>query len=170
MATTLRTQPVSWGLKVYHGSIHLQTQEPLKFIDFTDQLAEVVRDSGIRTGLVNVQTRHTTTAVMVNENEPLLQEDMRRILERLAPQDRAYLHDDFSVRTVNMCPDEEKNGHSHCKAMFLRTSEILNVAQGELQLGQWQRVFLIELDRPKKRTVSVLVMGEGAPASMAARL
>ncbi len=149
-------------LKVRHYSIALETQERLQFVDFTEQLATVVRDSGVLTGFANVQTRHTTTAVIVNENEPLLQEDMRRILERLAPQDRAYRHDDFSIRTANMCPDEEKNGHSHCKAMFLRTSETLNVAQGELQLGQWQRVFLIELDRGRKRTVSVLVMGEGA--------
>ena len=150
------------SLRVHHDSIALETQERLQFLDFTEQLAEVVRNSGVVTGLVNVQTRHTTTAVMVNENEPLLQEDMRRMLERLAPQDRSYRHDDFSVRTVNMCPDEEKNGHSHCKAVFLRTSETLNVARGELQLGQWQRVFLIELDGRKIRTVSVLVMGEGA--------
>jgi len=149
-------------LGAYHDWIHLRTEAPLQFVDFTDQLTQVVRDSRICTGFVNVQTRHTTTAVMVNENEPLLLEDMRSILERLAPHDRPYQHDDFSVRTVNMCPDEEKNGHSHCKAIFLRTSETLNIAQGELQLGQWQRVFLIELDRPKKRTVSVLVMGEGA--------
>ena len=149
-------------LSAYHDSICLETEAPLQFVDFTKQLAAVVRASGIRTGFVNVQTRHTTAAVMVNENEPLLQEDMRRILERLAPPHRAYRHDNFSIRTVNLCPDEEKNGHSHCKAMFLRTSETLNVAQGELQLGQWQRVFLIELDRGKKRTVSVLVMGERA--------
>ena len=150
------------SLKVCHHLIALETQERLHFVDFTEQLATVVRNSGVLNGFVNVQTRHTTTAVMVNENEPLLQEDMRTILERLAPQHRAYRHDDFRIRTVNLCPDEDKNGHSHCKAMFLRASETLNVAQGELQLGQWQRVFLIELDRGKKRTVSVLVMGEGA--------
>ena len=150
------------SLGAYHGSICLNTDAPLQFLDFTERLAEVVRDSRIRTGFVNVQTKHTTTAVMVNENEPLLLEDMRRTLERLAPRGHLYQHDDFNVRTVNMCPDEQKNGHSHCKAMFLRTSETLNVAQGELQLGQWQRVFLIELDRAKKRTVSVLIMGEEA--------
>ena len=150
------------SLSAYHGSICLQTEAPLQFVDFTRELAEVVRDSRIRTGFVNIQTRHTTTAVMINENEPLLLKDMKRILESLAPRSRPYQHDDFSVRTVNMCPDEEMNGHSHCKAMFLRTSETLNVAQGELQLGQWQKVFLIELDRAKKRTVSVLVMGEEA--------
>ncbi len=148
-------------LRVRHHSIVLETQKRLQFVDFTEQLATVVRNSGILIGFANVQTRHTTTAVMVNENEPLLQEDMRRILGRLAPRDRPYRHDDFSIRTVNMCPDEDKNGHSHCQAMFLRTSETLNVAQGKLQLGQWQRVFLIELDRGKRRTVSVAVIGTG---------
>jgi secondary thiamine-phosphate synthase enzyme len=148
-------------LGAYHDAIFLQTKARLQFMDFTEQLVAVVRRSGIRTGFANVQTRHTTTAVMVNENEPLLQEDMRRVLERLAPHDLAYQHDDFSIRTVNVCADEEKNGHAHCKAMFLRASENLNVAQGELQLGRWQRVFLIELDRGKKRTVSVTVIGTG---------
>jgi secondary thiamine-phosphate synthase enzyme len=149
-----------YPLGAYHDSISLQTEAPLQFVDFTERLAEVVRDSRIRTGLVNIQTRHTTTAVMVNENEPLLLEDIREILERLAPHDRPYRHDDFSVRTVNMGLDEPSNGHSHCKAVFLRTSETMNVAQGQLQFGQWQRAFLIELDGPKKRTISVLVMGE----------
>jgi secondary thiamine-phosphate synthase enzyme len=166
MSTTLDTVIMSGErlgrLKVRHHLIALETQERLQFVDFTEQLATIVRESGVFTGFVNVQTRHTTTAMMVNENEPLLQEDMRSILESLAPQHRAYRHDDFGIRTVNLCPDEEKNGHSHCKAMFLKASETLNVAQGELQLGQWQRVFLIELDRGKRRTVSVLVMGEGA--------
>ena len=164
--TTRTPAALRWhsSLSTYHESICLETEAPLQFVDFTEQLAQVVRDSRIRTGFVNVQTRHTTTAVMVNENEPLLLEDMRRILERLAPNDRPYQHDDFSVRTVNMCPDEERNGHSHCKAMFLRASETLNVVGGALQLGQWQRIFLVELDRPKKRAVSILVMGVGTGA------
>ena len=67
----------------------------------------------------------------------------------------------FSVRTVNMCPDEQKNGHSHCKAMFLRTSETLNLADGIVQLGQWQRIFLLELDSARKRSVSVMIIGSG---------
>jgi secondary thiamine-phosphate synthase enzyme len=124
---------------------------------------EVVRRSGIGDGLVNIQTRHTTTAVMVNEHEPLLLEDMKQTLERLACRTSAYRHDDFTVRTVNMCPDEEKNGHSHCKAMFLRASETLNLSEGRVQLGQWQRIFLIELDRGKRRTLSVTVMGTETP-------
>ena len=147
-------------LSTCHESLRIETSECLEFADITERVAECVRYSGIRNGLVNVQTRHTTTAILVGEREPLLIEDLKRTLESLAPHKGAYRHDDFSVRTVNMCPDEEKNGHSHCKALFLRSSECLNVVDGEMDLGQWQRIFLVELDRARSRTVSVMIVGE----------
>ena len=144
---------------IEHGAIHLETEECLQFIDITERIVELVEDSGIQNGIVNVQTRHTTTAIIVNENEPLLLKDMRQTLERLAPRDIDYGHNDFSIRTVNMQPEETENGHSHCKAMFLRTSETLNLTDGVIQLGRWQRVFLLELDGARRRSVSVVVMG-----------
>lgn len=146
-------------LRAHRESICVETRERLEFIDITDQVAAVVRGSGVRQGFVNVQTRHTTTAILVSEHEPLLMEDLKRTLERVAPCHVEYRHDDFSVRTVNMCPDEEKNGHAHCKALFLRSSECLNVIEGRLDLGQWQRIFLLELDRARARTVSVMILG-----------
>jgi secondary thiamine-phosphate synthase enzyme len=147
-------------LNTHHESLRIETRESLEFADITERVAECVRFSGIRDGFVNVQTRHTTTAILVGEHEPLLIEDLKRTLESLAPHKGTYRHDDFSVRTVNMCPDEEKNGHSHCKALFLRSSECLNIVDGKMHLGQWQRIFLIELDRARSRTVSVMVVGE----------
>jgi secondary thiamine-phosphate synthase enzyme len=62
---------------------------------------------------------------------------------------------------VNLTPDERLNGYAHCQALLLPTTATLNVADGRLQLGCWQRVFLVELDGPRSREVSVLVMGEG---------
>ncbi len=156
----LTTASLEARLTTYHESLRFVTRECLEFVDITERVAECVRYSGIRNGFVNVQTRHTTTAILVGEHEPLLVEDLKRTLDVLAPHKGTYRHDDFSVRTVNMCPDEEKNGHSHCKAMFLRSSECLNIVDGEMDLGQWQRIFLIELDRARSRTVSVMVMGE----------
>jgi secondary thiamine-phosphate synthase enzyme len=147
-------------LNTYHEALRIETREALEFTDITDRVAECVRHSGIQDGVVNVQTRHTTTAILVGEHEPLLIEDLKRTLESLAPRKGTYRHDDFSVRTVNMCPDEEKNGHSHCKALFLRSSECLNIVDGEMDLGQWQRIFLVELDRARSRTVSVMILGE----------
>jgi secondary thiamine-phosphate synthase enzyme len=160
MMTATVTERVNTALKVYHELIPLETRESLQFIDLTEQFIELVRRSGVRNGFANIQTRHTTTAVMINENEPLLIQDMKKVLQRLAPHDGTYHHDNFEVRTTNLCADEEKNGHAHCKAMFLKTSESVNIVDGRVQLGRWQRVFFLELDRAKKRTASVMVIGQ----------
>jgi secondary thiamine-phosphate synthase enzyme len=146
-------------IKTYHESISLKTQECLQFIDLTDVVIKLVEKSAVQNGFVNIQTKHTTTAILVNEHEPLLLEDMKKVLERMVPQDIIYQHNDFGIRTVNMGPDENENGHSHCKALLLRTSETLNIVDGKIQLGLWQRVFFIELDRARDRNVSVMVMG-----------
>ena len=91
-------------------------------------------------------------------------EDMKKTLECLAPREKRYGHDDFDVRTVNMEVGEQPNGHAHCKALLLRTSETLNIVDGQLRLGRWQRIFFIELDRSRPRTVSVMVMGAAEAA------
>lgn len=127
----------------------------------TDDVCKTVLDSGVKFGLVNIQSMHTTASVVVNENEPLLHEDLKRHLDDLLPIDHTlYRHDDFAVRTVNMCDDECANGHAHCKALHLPTSVTLNIVDGEVQLGRWQRIFFIELDRSRPRRMQVLVLGD----------
>ncbi len=147
------------ALKICHHLIRLEPRECLEFIDLTDSLTTLVKESAIWNGILNIQTRHTTTAIIVNENEPLLLEDIKRVLKKLAPRHLDYQHDDFTIRTANMVPGEHKNGHSHCKAIFLKTSETLNIAGGAIQLGQWQRVLFLELDGSRQRTVSVTALG-----------
>ena len=133
------------------GTIHVTTTQPTEFVDLTDRLERLVADAGFRFGILNVQTLHTTTAVVVNEHEPLLLADFQALLEAAAPGDGRYSHDDTTVRTVNMTDAERPNGHAHCRALLLPSSACLNVAQGRLRLGQWQRVFLVELDGPRER-------------------
>jgi secondary thiamine-phosphate synthase enzyme len=148
------------SLPVMHYRLELQTSEPLQFVDLTERIAELVRLSGVQAGMVGVQTRHTTTGIVINEHEPLLLDDMKRLLERLVPEDDPYQHDDFDIRTVNLTPDERRNGYAHCRALFLRASETVNVASGQLQLGRWQRIFMLELDGPRQREISVMILGE----------
>ncbi len=152
-------EKISAGLRAHHDEIRVKTSECLQFIDLTSHIANIVARSGIRHGMVNVQTKHTTTALIVNENEPLLLNDLKRMLDSYAPRDGEYEHNDFS-RRVDIPPDEPANGHSHCKALFLPASMMLNVADGKLQLGRWQSLFLIELDEARERSVSVLVLGQ----------
>lgn len=157
--TSAASVPATAGFRFHHAVLRCTTREPSEFLDLTERVLHEVRASGIRHGTVNVQTRHTTTAVVINENEPLLLDDLREMLERLVPAHGAYRHDCFEVRTVNLTPGERVNGHSHARAFTLGTSETLNLVDGEVQLGRWQRILLVELDGGREREVSLTVLG-----------
>ncbi len=144
----------------HHASLHVATTHPTEFIDVTDRLETLVADAGLRFGILNVQTLHTTTAVVVNEHEPLLLNDFLALLEATAPATNRYQHDDTTLRTVNLTDAERPNGHAHCRALLLPSSACLNVTSGRLLLGRWQRVFLVELDGPRERELSVVLFGE----------
>lgn len=139
--------------------LQVETTSPRGFIDITERLAAIVERSGVVNGTLTVQTRHTTTAVVVNEHEPLLFEDLLAMLERMAPRDMGYAHDDLARRTVNLTPRERRNGHAHCQALLLPPAVTLVVESARLALGRWQRVFLVELDGPQSRELAVLVTG-----------
>jgi len=140
--------------------LKIKTKKGPQFIDITEDIVDFINKSGIKDGLAAICSQHTTAAVKVNENEPLLIEDMTKFLEKLAPVNGAYNHNDFKRRTVNMCAGECANGHSHCQHLLLSTSETLPIIAGKLQLGAWQRIFLVELDHARERQVIVQVIGE----------
>lgn len=142
-----------------HTTIQLTTRQPTEFIDITERLQRVVAEAGLRSAILNVQTLHTTTAILVNEHEPLLLTDFEDILEAAAPIYRRYRHDDARLRTVNVMADERRNGHAHCRALLLPSSACLNVTHGRLMLGTWQRVFFVELDGARERQLSVMILG-----------
>lgn len=142
-----------------HGTIRFWTDATPAFVDITDELTRFLVSSRVCVGMMNVQTMHTTTAIVVNEHEPLLTSDFETMLERLVPRAVVYAHDDMP-RRMGVPADEPRNGHAHCRALLLPTSASLNIVDGRLALGRWQRVFLVELDGPRKRDVSVVLMGE----------
>ncbi len=146
-------------MKVHREIISRTASRELEFIDITDEVQDIVARAGITEGMALVFSRHTTAAVKINENEPLLLGDMARFLQRIAPKDGDYKHNDFVVRTENMTEEECPNGHAHCQHLLLGASETIPVVDGELMLGRWQRIFLIELDRPRERNVVVQVQG-----------
>ena len=84
-------------------------------------------------------------------------EDLADRLDRWAPRCDAYRHDDVSRRVVNVGPDERVNGHAHCRAALLRSSESVPVVGGALCLGRWQRVLLAEFDGPQTREIMVML-------------
>jgi len=144
---------------VRHVVISVETHSPLEFVDITAAVSDAVGEVGLTEGLVLAQTRHTTTGLLINEHEPLLFADLEALFERVAPASAAYAHDDLSRRTVNIAPGERRNGHAHCRAALLRTSECVIVTGGRLHLGRWQRVFLVEFDGGQQREVSLTLLG-----------
>jgi secondary thiamine-phosphate synthase enzyme len=140
--------------------VQLRTDKAFQVVDLTELLAERVRRARIATGLASLQVLHTTAALLVNENEPLLIQDLERTLERLSPRKQRYAHDDFS-RREDVAAAERVNGHAHCKAMTLAPSICLHVAAGRLVLGSWQRILLVELDGAQERRLTVVILGMG---------
>jgi secondary thiamine-phosphate synthase enzyme len=136
-----------------------RTRYATEFIDLTDRIQNIIDESGIRNGQVTVFTQHTTAAIRLNENEPELLRDFVSFLERVAPSAGYYRHNDFAVRTVNMTDDECANAHAHCRQLLMAASETIPIADGDMCLGRWQRIFLVELDHARERSVIVQVLG-----------
>ena len=140
--------------------LKVKTECAPQFIDITEWVANCVADSEISNGFAVVFSKHTTAAVKINENEPLLLEDMTEFLEKISPRENGYQHNNFEIRTVNMTADESPNAHAHLQHLLLGTSETVPVIEGEMQFGTYQSVFFIELDHPRNREVMVQVVGE----------
>jgi secondary thiamine-phosphate synthase enzyme len=139
------------------SQISVTTRHAREFIDLTNLVAEHVESTGVKSGLVVVASKHTTAAIVVNEHEPELLKDLDAFLGILAPESATYAHNE-----VPCGPEEHPNGHAHCQALLLNASVSLPIVRGRLTLGRYQRVFLVELDHSRPRTVHVLVMGSGS--------
>ena len=121
--------------------------------EITDDVARIVRESGIRTGLCTVMIRHTSASLVIYENaDPSARADLHQFFERLVPED-----EDYYVHTMEGSDDTT----SHLRMVLTRTSESVPVAQGRLTLGTWQGIFLFEHRRaPHVREVVVSVVGD----------
>jgi secondary thiamine-phosphate synthase enzyme len=150
-------------VRVFQQERALRTAGGLSVRDITDEVNEAVRASGIANGIACVYSPHTTCCVRVNEFENGFLEDFADMLKRLVPTERYYAHDDWDRRTENLGAERTDfgNGHAHCMAMLLGTAgESIPVADGALQLGTWQRVLFLELDRERDRRWVVQVVGD----------
>ena len=147
----------------YAETLEYQTEHALQFIDITADIQDFVTRSGVQFGQLAIISNHTTAAIVLNEHEPLLLNDMARVLSRIAPAGDYYEHNDFSIRTVNMHDGEPANGHAHCQHLFLGASETVPIHEGAAHLGQWQSLFLVELDHARPRGVFVQAIGAAAP-------
>lgn len=148
-------KPTGIEISINHLSFSTSSED---FLDITDDVEQIVRSSGIRNGFAQIYSQHTTAAIRINEHEPLLMSDFKRLLDRIAPCDGNYDDNQLDQRG-GVSPDEPRNGRAHCQHLLLSSSESVPIIEGRLSLGQWQRVFLVELDSPRQRQVTVEVVG-----------
>lgn len=140
--------------------LHFRTESGNEFLDLTETVRQVVARAGVRHGQVTVYTPHTTTSVVINESETGFLNDFRRVLTMVVPHDGYYEHDDWELRTENVQEDEFINGHAHCRQLLVGTaSATIPVVEGEVLLGQWQRVLFVELDQARDRRVVIHAQG-----------
>jgi secondary thiamine-phosphate synthase enzyme len=135
---------------VHAGLLRLRTDGNGEVVDLTEGVATIVERSGVRSGVAVVFAVGSTVAVTTMEYEPGAVADLRDLLERLAPAGGDYRHNALN---------DDTNGHAHLRAALLGPSESIPIVDGELGLGTWQQVVLVDLDdRARERVVSVHVL------------
>lgn len=136
----------------YQKEIVVNTKGHRDLHDLTRDVAQIVSESRIRTGVAQVFNVGSTGALGTIEYEPGLVEDLPSILDKLIPPSRHYGHEQAW---------HDGNGHSHLQATLLGPSLTVPVAGGRLVLGTWQQIFHLECDvKPRRRSIVVTVMGE----------
>ncbi len=135
---------------IIKDSLVINSRTRFQIIDITPYINEKIDKSPVSSGLINIFTKHTTSAIIINENEAGLGCDIQNILYDLIPENNNYSHDII-----------DHNAHSHLKSLFLSPQETVPIVDGHMDLGTWQSVFFIELDGPRsKRKVDLTIMGE----------
>jgi len=137
-------------VKVRTEYLTFHTRTHRAYVHITPQVEQIVRNSGVREGMVLVSAMHITAGVYVNDNEAGLIEDIDGWLESLAPFRQDYRHHQTG----------EDNGDSHLKALLIHHEVIVPITAGKLDFGPWQRIFYAEFDGQRDKRVIVKVMGE----------
>jgi len=125
----------------------IQTKTQTELIDITDSVRAAVKETGITDGICVISTRHSTGSIIINENESGLKKDILGMFENLVPENKSYAHNQI-----------DNNAHAHLRAVLLGMSETVPVEDGHIVLGTWQRIFFVELDGPRRRSVNIKIV------------
>jgi secondary thiamine-phosphate synthase enzyme len=136
-------------LKFLFEEMNISTSNRTELIDITDKVEGFVNDSDIKNGICLVSSLHSTTAVILNENERGLMNDITRKIDQEFPKNAGWSHDRI-----------DNNADAHLASTFIGPSRTLPIKDGRLLRGTWQNIFFLELDGPRNRRIVVEVLGE----------
>ena len=137
-------------MKSYTKYLWFNTKKKKEIVPISDEIAQAVKESGVREGFAFVSAMHITAGMVVNDNEPGIWRDIDKWLENLAPQRADYEHHHTG----------ESNADSHLKNILVHHQVIVPVTDGKLDLGPWQQVFYCEFDGQRRKRAIIKVMGE----------
>lgn len=121
--------------------IILNTDKKVELINITSRINEIIIKNNIHEGLVNISTTHTTSAIIINEDEPGLKKDIINFFDNIVPEDD-YFHDKI-----------DNNARSHLKSILSTQNQTLPIKNTKLNLGTWQSIFFMEFDGPRKSRI-----------------
>lgn len=148
------TQPAAPGFRIFNRIVDWITNDRLQLINITERINEIVQKSGIRDGIVHLQSLHTTTAVFINEWQDALLHDVRTFLEDIVSRERGWRHNDPEFSDC-----ERRNADSHLRGMLMGQTLCLQVRNASVLLGTWQSIIFAEFDGPRSRSLAVQVCG-----------
>jgi secondary thiamine-phosphate synthase enzyme len=137
-------------MKSYREELWFETKTKRAYLNITPQVDAVVRKSSVREGLVLVNAMHITASVYINDDEPGLLRDYDDFLERLAPHEARYRHNETG----------EDNGDAHVKRQVMGREVVVAITDGKLDFGPWEQIFYGEFDGCRRKRVLVKVIGE----------
>lgn len=142
------------GYKVFNRIVDWITSERMELLNITERINEIVRRSGIRDGIVHLQSLHTTTAVFINEWQDALLQDVKAFLNQIVSRDQYWKHNDSQLSDC-----ERNNADSHLRGMLMGQTLCLQVRNASVLLGTWQSIIFAEFDGPRTRCIAVQVSG-----------
>src|SRR5256886_8510554 len=141
-------------LKVARKTFTMLSEHRTQILDITKTIRDVMLSADIKEGILLVNSLHTTCALFVNEFQGALVEDLKAMIETLVAENGSYRHDDPRYSDC-----ERGNAHSHLRAALLGRSVAIGLNNGELTLGRFQSIIFAEFDGPRKREITVQVIG-----------
>ncbi|MGQ0693959.1 MAG: secondary thiamine-phosphate synthase enzyme YjbQ [Nitrospiraceae bacterium] len=137
-------------MKSYREELWFETRTRGAYLNITPQVEAVVKKSRVQEGLVLVNAMHITASVYINDDEQGLLQDYDEFLERLAPHQACYRHNDTG----------EDNGDAHLKRQVMGREVVVAITEGKLDFGPWEKIFYGEFDGRRRKRVLVKVIGE----------
>ncbi|BDB98047.1 secondary thiamine-phosphate synthase enzyme YjbQ [Saccharolobus caldissimus] len=137
-------------MKIYFEDIYVSTSKQFELVDITDKVEEAVKKSGVTNGMCLIFVAHSTAALVANEHERGLMEDILTKIKEFVEPSRGWKH--------NLIDD---NAHAHLGSTFLGADRVFPIRNGRLVRGTWQNIFLVELDGPRsERHITIEIIGE----------